>query len=242
MTSSHLAPGSIDGWKLQDGSVDSSKLTAEAIGSEHLQDEAVTGDKLAPSSVDSSKLALGAVNADHIADEAVTGSKLSVNSVDGSKIIDGAIDTAKLADGSVDSYKLSQGAVTDFHLAAGSIDGTKLQSGAITNEHIADATLTVSKLADSVVRTSSQQRNVLQQFGLEPFVMKIQDETIELALHFEEEYANTDYVLTAMTNHPACYVIVSQKSTSSAVISIIRAKFSPDQQGIVNWMAIGKTN
>ncbi|MNR33613.1 hypothetical protein D3C85_1512980 [compost metagenome] len=71
--------------------------------------------------------------------------------------------------------------------------------------------------------------------------MKIQDETIELVLHFDEEYADTNYVLTAITNHPACYVIASQKSKGSAVLSIVRAKFSPDQQGIVNWMAIGKS-
>jgi hypothetical protein len=47
-------------------------------------------------------------------------------------------------------------------------------------------------------------------------------------------------VITAMTNHPACYAIVKQKQKDSAILSVVRSRFSPEQHGVINWIAIGK--
>ena len=157
-----------------------------------------------------------------------------------SHLADGALEGSKLTVGSIDGSKLAYAAISNFHIASSSIDGSKLKPSAVRSEHIADGSLSVTKLTENVLQTPSTQKNITQQFGLVPFEMKTQDEMMEVVLHFDEKFADENYVLTAMTDHQSCYVSVKQKSMENAVVSIMRAKFSPDQQGIVNWIAIGK--
>jgi hypothetical protein len=56
---------------------------------------------------------------------------------------------------------------------------------------------------------------------------------------FEEPFATPSFVLVAMTNHTACYPVLKAQTESSAVIEIVRTKFTPEPSGVVNWIAMG---
>jgi hypothetical protein len=174
--------------------------------------------------VDGSKLMIDSVYSEHLVYGSVTGSKLAEGSIEGSKLANGIIGSKHLADGAVTGAKLGDRAITGAKLADASVDGTKLVKGSVRREHLSDDLI---------------QETTIQQFGLLPFELKVQGEIIDVLLNFNESFADQEYVITAMTNHPACYAIVKQKHVESAVLSVVRSRFSPEQHGVINWIAIG---
>lgn len=83
---------------------------------------------------------------------------------------------------------------------------------------------------------------MLQQFGLCPFQLKLEDESMELTIPLEEPFPDAQYTLVATTDHPACYASIKEKKTDSVTIQIIRTRFSPELGGVINWNAVGYIN
>ncbi|MFX3632613.1 MAG: WIAG-tail domain [Candidatus Pristimantibacillus sp.] len=81
---------------------------------------------------------------------------------------------------------------------------------------------------------------IKQQFGLTPYNFNAQDEHIDIIIMFDEPYETEEYVITASSDHPACYAVVHSKTTDSAIVSLIRTRISFEPSGCVNWIAIGR--
>jgi hypothetical protein len=80
---------------------------------------------------------------------------------------------------------------------------------------------------------------ITQQFGLTPFQLKLEDESVLVTVIFDQPFANSDFVLVATTNKEASYAVIEEKDSIGAVLRIVRSKYSPEFEGIVNWIAIG---
>ncbi|WP_415837179.1 WIAG-tail domain [Paenibacillus phoenicis] len=74
-----------------------------------------------------------------------------------------------------------------------------------------------------------------------PFLLKPHEEEATVKIKFESPFASSNYVVVAMTNHPAYYTSLKEQSPGSAVITISKLKDTSVNYGIVTWMAIGNT-
>lgn len=79
------------------------------IGAAQLEDESVTTAKLAADAVDGTKLADDAVGTEHLEADAVTGAELADNAVGNEHLEDDAVDSSEIVDGAVDRNHLSGG-------------------------------------------------------------------------------------------------------------------------------------
>ncbi|UUZ84290.1 WIAG-tail domain [Paenibacillus sp. P26] len=71
----------------------------------------------------------------------------------------------------------------------------------------------------------------VQQFGLSAFILRVEDEKTEVILNFDRPFADENYVLVATANKSSCYAVIKQKQKASAVIEMVRTKFSPSFTG-----------
>ncbi|MNI77463.1 hypothetical protein D3C73_1337580 [compost metagenome] len=55
----------------------------------------------------------------------------------------------------------------------------------------------------------------------------------------EDVFEGTNYVLVAMTNHPACYAVLKEQTPDKALVELVRTRMSSDIVGAVNWIATG---
>lgn len=134
--SASVAPNSIDTNKLTtdavttikiiNAAVDSNKLAADAVTTLKILNASVTGAKLAASSVDTAKMTTDAVTTSKILNGSVTTAKLAASSVDTTKIVDGSVTNAKLAANSVDTAKIATDAVSNSQIINGAITPAKL--------------------------------------------------------------------------------------------------------------------
>ncbi|MFF2090938.1 WIAG-tail domain [Paenibacillus sp. NPDC058174] len=81
---------------------------------------------------------------------------------------------------------------------------------------------------------------VKQQFGLSPYSFTSQRDQLDIIIKFDESFENDAYVVTATSDHPACYAVVRSKTVNSVVIGLIRTRISDEPNGFINWIAIGR--
>lgn len=146
----------------------------------------------------------------------------------------------KLKNRSITSEKLSNQSITSEKLATEAVRSYHITHESIHPEHIVNESLTEEKLSFNPVQTVKGSTNTLQQCGIVPFEFTDQDETVEIVVQLDEPYFDENYVLVAMTNHPACYSVLNELTQSTAVIRITRHKFTPKPYGIVHWIAMGR--
>ena len=156
-----VAPEGIQEHMLGAGSVTSSKIAADAVGSTALAAAAVTNEKLSANAVasanliddaiTSSKIGAGEVQSDDLGSGAVGSAAIEDSAVDTADLADGSVTSAKIADLTVDTVDLAGGAVTTAKIAASAVDSTKLSADAVTAEKIAEEAVGTSELgADAV--------------------------------------------------------------------------------------------
>jgi hypothetical protein len=264
VTGQKLAPGAVDGSRLSSGAVGQEHILDAVITESMLQNGSVTSEKLAMASVQGHHIAAGSITGDKIKAESIDGMHVMRETLSGYHLIPGTIEELHLERGLLDKlayqiehkklrkYRITENmledaAVTEAKLAAGSVmtekladecvTGDKLASQAVQARHIADKTIGASKL--SICPVESVKESTLQQFGLQPFFFRIEDETLETTILFDKPFANSQYVLVATTNDPACYAAVKLKDADAAVVRIVRTKCSTETQGILNWIAVG---
>jgi hypothetical protein len=225
-----------------------------------LQNESVTSEKIASGSITGDKLAIGVIEGryvkhdtltgDHLKEEtiqttnlgngAVTEEKLAEQSVGEKQIKPLSVGTDHLADDSVTGQKLADASVTGEKLADGSVTGQKLAIGSIQGEHLADASLTVEKLSFAPIQATKGKTNVLQQFGMHPFQISGQDKTVDIMINLDEPFANAEFVIVAITNHPDCYVVLNARTEQTATFTVIRSKLCVETSGMITWIALGE--
>jgi hypothetical protein len=247
--STHLADGAVTAEKIASGAVERDHLAPGSVGTEQLGEASVTGDKIAR----------GAVTFNHLAEGSVGGAQLQAGSVGAGHLADGAVTTAKLASGVIEA--LAEAARAAVALVPGAaapdraadapdvVEGGRIADGAITDRHIADEAITdrhvrdyslpSSKLAFNPVEAPEGGATVLQQFGLAPFAFAGPEEQIEVALPFDEPYADDQYALTVTADQPAVIASIKEKHPEYAVVTVSRLRIGPAPNGTLNWIAAG---
>ncbi|NEN86135.1 WIAG-tail domain, partial [Paenibacillus elgii] len=147
----------------------------------------------------------------------------------------------ELAEVHISALNLLLDAVTAQISEADVTAGGQLQPESVRSEHLAAGAVTPEHLSFQPVQTVGV-RTTVQQFGMSPFLLKLEDELTEVVLIFDRPFADNNYVLVASTDQTNTYAVIQQKEPDGAIIEVVRSKFSPELQGVVNWIAIGAAN
>lgn len=142
ITSTQLGPDSVTDVELADLAVDTAALqdlavtngkVASGLDGAKLQALSVTDAQIL--SLDGSKIDADSVGANAIGPAAVGNSELGDDAISTLKIQDGAVTSSKIA-GDIDGSKLVAGSITTGKYALGSVDETILADGSITNAKV----------------------------------------------------------------------------------------------------------
>ncbi|KPV58043.1 hypothetical protein QJ48_18890, partial [Paenibacillus sp. A3] len=242
VTSDHLCVESVDGLHIKQETISGYHLVPGTISFIHLEPSLQalltrkpaeeTWDEAAPEAGDPEDTVIQSEIEIPDADEAavipesgeglVTGLEPELEEVHISAL-DLSLDAVSLQD--------SKDATAGIQLQPESVGSEQLAAGAVTPEH-----LSFQPVQTVGVRTT------VQQFGLSPFLLNLEDELTEVVLIFDRPFADNNYVLVASTDQTNTYAVIQQKEPDGAILEVVRSKFSPELQGVVNWIAIGAAN
>ncbi|MHA2301550.1 MAG: hypothetical protein ACXACD_11405 [Candidatus Thorarchaeota archaeon] len=116
-----------------------------------IADSGVTTAKLNNGSVTSSKLSADAVQTNNVGNAQITQSKLANDCVGADQVIDGSIGTVALASASVTEAKIGSAQISTIKLQDACITNAKLGSAVVQTSNVGDAQITQSKLANDCV-------------------------------------------------------------------------------------------
>lgn len=105
--STHIAKDAVGTDQIRDFSISEFKMLPVSIGESHLKNDAVSNRVIADGAVDSSSVAHNAIKTIHMSDSAVTGDKLAWQSVSKNTIADGAVTSDKIANNTINPVDLS---------------------------------------------------------------------------------------------------------------------------------------
>ena len=150
---------------------------------------------------------------------------------------DGAVESNHLSKWSVSSEHIQEGSVFGYHLVDDSVQSRHLANGSITSNHLSPNSVGSEHLRINPVQAISGQE-ALQQFGMSAFLLNGYEKSTEITIHFDEPFDHAHYVIVAMTNHPAYYVSLKDRSPDMATVEVSRMKDSPINYGFITWIAI----
>jgi len=199
VTSAKLA--SVDGAKIQSGTITLDRLTTEAAAAL----TAVNGANIGDDSIPAGKLKQNVITGGttgNLALATITNDNLATGSVTTSQILDGTIATADLAGavdgsgnvttlGAVSTIKLQDSAVTLAKLATNSVDSSKIVDGSIVSADLAPNSVDGTKIApnsvgltqlDAVVRAGLPKTRVIYNQGVSTTITPNQYVTIPIDL------------------------------------------------------------
>ncbi|MCX5788356.1 MAG: hypothetical protein NTX64_07635 [Elusimicrobia bacterium] len=155
----------LNGIYLQNASVQTQKLAADAVVNATLLNGSVDTNKLAPDAVTAVKILNATITTPKFAAGAVDTSAMGTDAVTAAKILNATITTAKFAAGAVDTNAMGTDAVTALKIlnatitspkfAPGAVDTTALGSDAVTTSKILNAQITTAKFAAGAVDTTA---------------------------------------------------------------------------------------
>lgn len=125
-------------------------------------------------------------------------------------------------------FMLSEQSITQEHLCDDAVGSSQLQSGAVQAKH----------LAFQPVRSVSKQP-VVQQFGMEAFVLPESEVCTEVTVVFEESFASEHYVIVGMSNDRGFQISLLSQSEDEAVLEVSRTADCKHTYGLLSWIAAG---
>ena len=131
----------------------------------------------------------------------------------------------------ITEFELSEQAVKQEHLSEGAVGSSQLQHGAVGPEH----------LSFQPVRSVSRQP-VVQQFGMEAFILPEDEECVEVTVAFEQSFASEHYVIVGMSNDRGFQVSLLSQSEDEAVLEVFRTPGCKHTYGLLSWIAAGPAN
>ncbi|OFW79412.1 MAG: hypothetical protein A2201_08460 [Alicyclobacillus sp. RIFOXYA1_FULL_53_8] len=72
-----------------------------------------------------------------------------------------------------------------------------------------------------------------------PFQFLSDSETLVIAIELPEPFANDNFVVVAMTNQPDCYAVLTDKTSQTVTLTVVRRELLVDLNGVIHWIAIG---
>ncbi|MFC0212703.1 WIAG-tail domain [Paenibacillus chartarius] len=83
------------------------------------------------------------------------------------------------------------------------------------------------------------EKRELQQYGLIPFVLEQSNLWLDIAITYEQPFADLQYAFVATTDIEGCRTVIVHKEPGQIFVRIIRESSQPRLQGQLNWIAIG---
>ena len=154
ITSTELAPNSVDSSELVDGSIDTSHIADLQVTTAKIAADAVTGAKIADDQINSEHYVAGSIDTEHIADDQVTSAKIAANAVTTNQIIDDAVTADKLASNSVVSASIVDGTIVTGDLANSAVTQAKIADNAITTAKLNTDSVGAAQIIQNAVGTS----------------------------------------------------------------------------------------
>ena len=234
ITSTELAPNSVDSSELADGSIDLSHMSANSVDSDQYVDGSIDHVHLSNNLIDGDNIQDDVINSEHYVAGSIDLEHMSANSVDSDQYVDGSIDrvhleadiidSTKLADNSVNSEHIVAGSVDLAHMSANSVDSDQYVDGSIDRVHLSADIIDSTKIADDAVTTDHLQDPELTTLAGMPTATAsaLADSTaLDVSTTEINRVVKNKYVETSITNSDNAY------PTSGAVIDYVAAQIAP---------------
>ena len=234
ITSTELAPNSVDSSELVDGSIDLSHMSANSVDSDQYVDGSIDHVHLSNNLIDGDNIQDDVINSEHYVAGSIDLEHMSANSVDSDQYVDGSIDrvhleadiidSTKLADNSVNSEHIVAGSVDLAHMSANSVDSDQYVDGSIDRVHLSADIIDSTKIADDAVTTDHLQDPELTTLAGMPTATAsaLADSTaLDVSTTEINRVVKNKYVETSITNSDNAY------PTSGAVIDYVAAQIAP---------------
>ncbi|SFK72419.1 hypothetical protein SAMN03159341_101273, partial [Paenibacillus sp. 1_12] len=253
VTTDKLAPSAVGSEQLANGAVTSQHIAVGAVGSEqlgndmidglHIKQESISGYHLLPGSITSIHLETGLVEKLLLA----AASKFQVAGVQSSTVTrteEGAAETSEavdeVAETGVISFDELDTCITEAEAEAEAEAALTVMAEPL-DDSIDQTTVGITVVSDKIIE-STKAAAPTQQFGLCSFLMRVEEETVNIQVQFDEPFTDEQYALVVTTDQTNSYGVIQQKKCDSAIIQIVRSRYSPQLEGIVNWIAMGRTS
>ena len=234
VTSTMIAPNSVNSSELIDGSVDLSHMSANSVDSAqyvdgsidtvHISADAITGAKIANNAINSEHYTNGSIDSAHLSGDCIIGSKIANNAIDSEHYVDGSIDTAHIGNAQVTSAKIADDAVGTAQLIDASVNADRIASNAVTTAKIQDDAVTSAKIAANAVTTTEiADAELTTLAGMQTGTASILAGGTALTATLSEINAVVDgkTVQTTISDTDASY------PTSGAVVDYVAAQIAP---------------
>jgi UDP-3-O-[3-hydroxymyristoyl] glucosamine N-acyltransferase len=142
---------SLNGSKIDAGSITTTQIGNNAIAAAQIQANAVVAGKIAANAVTAGTVAANAITAGAIAADAVTATAIAANAVTAGKIAADAVTATTIAANAVTAGKIAANAVTATTIAADAVTATAIAAGTITGDKIAANTITGTQIAAQTI-------------------------------------------------------------------------------------------
>ncbi|WKL04989.1 WIAG-tail domain [Paenibacillus amylolyticus] len=91
-------------------------------------------------------------------------------------------------------------------------------------------------------RCSVSKQPVVQQFGMEAFVLPESEVCTEVTVVFEESFASEHYVIVGMSNDRGFQISLLSQSEDEAVLEVSRTADCKHTYGLLSWIAAGPSS
>lgn len=146
---------------IEDGSIDSDAIAANAVTADKIGAAAVTNAKMANDAVTEAVIAAGAITETKISNDAITTAKISAGAITASEIAADAVTSDKVAANAIEAGSIAAGAVTAGTIAANTVTAGTIAADAVTTGTIAANAITSAKINAGAVTANSIASNAV---------------------------------------------------------------------------------
>jgi hypothetical protein len=233
-----IADSGVTTAKINNGAVNSSKLSADAVQTGNVGDAQITQQKLANDSVGADQVIDGSIGAVALASSSVTEAKIGAAQISTAKLQDACITSAKLGSAVVQTGNVGDAQITQQKLANDSVgaaqiansainDSAMFSSGVVDSSALANASITSAKISSGAVGTSALASTSVSS-------AKLQDSSVtasKLGIAFKQEGAE-------ISGNSTTTIDLAQTLPSGAVNSVLVFK---NGLSLRNMTALGDT-
>lgn len=152
---------SLDGGKINAGSITTTQIGSNAIAAAQIQANAVTAGKIAANAVTAGTIAAGSVTAGAISANAITAGTIAAGAISSYSLQASSVTASAIAAGSISTGSIQAGAVTATQIASQTITASQIAAGTITAVQIAAQTITGDRIAANTVTGNNINANTV---------------------------------------------------------------------------------
>jgi len=129
-----------------DGSIITSKLSANAVTADKIAANTITGDRIAANTINADRIIANTITATQIAAATITGDRLVANTITAGQIAANTITATQIAANTITASQIAANTITATQIAADTITAGQIAAGAITASELAAGSVLASKI------------------------------------------------------------------------------------------------